>query len=93
MAAIPGLVMPLFAQKMFGALDSYTLLALPYFILAGSIMSAGGISQQLVDFARLWWAFPRRPRPCLDRRRDGVVGHFRLVDGGCGRDLLVSSRP
>jgi tripartite ATP-independent transporter DctM subunit len=53
MAAIPGLVMPLFAQKMFGALDSYTLLALPYFILAGSIMSAGGISQQLVDFARL----------------------------------------
>lgn len=53
MAAIPDLVMPLFAQKMFGALDSYTLLALPYFILAGSIMSAGGISQQLVDFARL----------------------------------------
>ncbi len=53
MAAIPELVMPLFAQKMFGALDSYTLLALPYFILAGSIMSAGGISQQLVEFARL----------------------------------------
>lgn len=53
MAATPELVMPLFAQKMFGALDSYTLLALPYFILAGSIMSAGGISQQLVDFARL----------------------------------------
>jgi tripartite ATP-independent transporter DctM subunit len=53
MAMVPELVMPLFAQKMFGALDSYTLLALPYFILAGSIMSAGGISQQLVDFARL----------------------------------------
>ena len=53
MAALPGVVMPLFAQKMFGALDSYTLLALPYFILAGSIMTAGGISQQLVDFARL----------------------------------------
>jgi tripartite ATP-independent transporter DctM subunit len=53
MAATPSLVMPLFAQKMFGALDSYTLLALPYFILAGSIMSAGGISQQLVEFARL----------------------------------------
>jgi tripartite ATP-independent transporter DctM subunit len=53
MAATPDLVMALFAQKMFGALDSYTLLALPYFILAGSIMSAGGISQQLVEFARL----------------------------------------
>src|SRR5918992_6293808 len=51
-AAIPGLVLPLFAQKTFAQLDSFTLLALPYFILAGSIMSAGGLSQQLVDFAR-----------------------------------------
>ncbi len=50
---IPDLVLPLFAQKMFGQLDSFTLLALPYFILAGSIMSAGGLSQQLVEFARV----------------------------------------
>lgn len=53
MALLPDVVMALFAQKMFGQLDSYTLLALPYFILAGSIMSVGGISQQLVEFARL----------------------------------------
>ena len=52
MAMLPGVVMPLFAQKMFGQLDSFTLLAMPYFILAGSIMTAGGISKQLVDFAR-----------------------------------------
>jgi tripartite ATP-independent transporter DctM subunit len=51
-AILPELVMPLFAQKMFGQLDSFTLLAMPYFILAGSIMTAGGISKQLVDFAR-----------------------------------------
>jgi len=51
-ALIPELVMPLFAQKMFAQLDSFTLLAMPYFILAGSIMTAGGISRQLVDFAR-----------------------------------------
>jgi tripartite ATP-independent transporter DctM subunit len=51
-AMLPELVMPLFAQKMFGQLDSFTLLAMPYFILAGSIMTAGGISKQLVDFAR-----------------------------------------
>jgi tripartite ATP-independent transporter DctM subunit len=51
-AALPELVMPLFAQKMFAQLDSFTLLAMPYFILAGSIMTAGGISKQLVDFAR-----------------------------------------
>ena len=42
-ALLPELVMPLFAQKMFGQLDSFTLLAMPYFILAGSIMTAGGI--------------------------------------------------
>src|SRR5262245_32107583 len=52
MALLPDVVMPLFAQKMFGQLDSFTLLAMPYFILAGSIMTAGGISKQLVDFAR-----------------------------------------
>ena len=52
-AAEPGLVLPLFAQKMFAQLDSFTLLALPYFILAGALMSAGGMSQQLVDFSRV----------------------------------------
>jgi tripartite ATP-independent transporter DctM subunit len=52
-AAEPGVVMPMFAQKTFTQLDSYTLLALPFFILAGVLMSAGGMSQQLVDFARV----------------------------------------
>ena len=52
-AAVPDLVLPLFAQKMFAQLDSFTLLALPYFILAGALMSASGMSQQLVDFSRV----------------------------------------
>jgi TRAP-type mannitol/chloroaromatic compound transport system permease large subunit len=52
-AAVPNLVLPLYAQKMFAQLDSFTLLALPYFILAGSLMSAGGMSKQLVDFSRV----------------------------------------
>jgi tripartite ATP-independent transporter DctM subunit len=52
-AAVPELVLPLYAQKMFAQLDSFTLLALPYFILAGALMSAGGMSQQLVEFSRV----------------------------------------
>lgn len=52
-AATPNLVLPLFAQKTFAQLDSFTLLALPYFILAGGLMSAGGMSQQLVEFSRV----------------------------------------
>ncbi len=50
--AVDGLVLALFPQKMFGQINSFTLLALPYFILAGSLMSKGGISTHLVTFAR-----------------------------------------
>jgi tripartite ATP-independent transporter DctM subunit len=47
----PGLVPALFPQKMFAMLDNFSLLALPYFILAGELISAGGISKRLVEFA------------------------------------------
>lgn len=49
--AIPDLVTAMFPQKMFTMLDKFSLLAMPYFILAGSIMSQGGISKKLVEFA------------------------------------------
>jgi tripartite ATP-independent transporter DctM subunit len=49
--SVPQLVLPLFPQKMFTTLDSFSLLALPYFILAGELMAKGGISRKLVDFA------------------------------------------
>ena len=39
------------AQKMVGGLDSFPLLAVPFFILAGQLMSHGGVSQRLVNFA------------------------------------------
>ncbi|MFC2949702.1 TRAP transporter large permease [Virgibacillus sediminis] len=38
-------------QRMFSALDSFPLLAAPFFILAGKIMEHGGISEKLVQFA------------------------------------------
>jgi tripartite ATP-independent transporter DctM subunit len=47
----PQLVLQLFPQKMFTTLDSFSLLALPYFILAGELMAKGGISRKLVEFA------------------------------------------
>ena len=40
-----------FPQKMFTMLDSFSLLAMPYFILAGELMSRGGMSKRLVEFA------------------------------------------
>jgi C4-dicarboxylate transporter, DctM subunit len=39
------------AQKTFAGLDSFTLLAVPFFLLAGSLMNRGGVTQRLVDFA------------------------------------------
>lgn len=38
-------------QAAFESLDSFSLMAVPFFILAGNIMQAGGISQRLVNLA------------------------------------------
>lgn len=38
-------------QNAFAALDSFPLLAIPFFILAGNLMSLGGISSRIVEFA------------------------------------------
>ena len=40
-----------FASIMINGVDSFPLLAIPYFILAGALMEAGGISRQIVNFA------------------------------------------
>lgn len=40
------------AQTMFGAVNSYPLLAVPLFVLAGVIMEYGGLSRRLIDVAR-----------------------------------------
>lgn len=41
-----------FAQQAGTALDSFSLLAIPFFILAGYIMAQGGIAKRLIDAAR-----------------------------------------
>lgn len=40
------------AQQIYAALDKYPLVAVPFFILAGNLMEAGGISERMVDFAK-----------------------------------------
>jgi tripartite ATP-independent transporter DctM subunit len=42
----------LVAQRMFTGIDSFPLMAIPLFILAGNLMSAGGISYRLVELAK-----------------------------------------
>ena len=40
------------AQRMATGLDSFSLLAIPFFVLAGQIMNKGGIARRLVAFAK-----------------------------------------
>ena len=42
----------LVAQKLMNSIDSFPLMAIPFFILAGNLMEAAGISGRLVEFAR-----------------------------------------
>ena len=42
------------AQRSFSGIDSFSLLALPFFTLAGNIMNKGGIANRLVRLARLF---------------------------------------
>ena len=49
--AMSGISFEIVAQRMFTSNNSFPLLAIPFFILAGEIMSTGGMSRRLVDFA------------------------------------------
>lgn len=44
--------MSFYIQTLFSASDSFPLLAVPFFILAGEIMSTGGIARRLVGFVQ-----------------------------------------
>ncbi|MBT3066818.1 TRAP transporter large permease [Rhodoferax sp. U11-2br] len=44
----------LLAQNLVGGVDSFPLLAVPFFILAGELMNAGGISQRIIAMAQAW---------------------------------------
>ncbi len=47
-AGIPVVVMP---QKMYAGMDSFVLLSIPGFILAGKLMNQGGITHRIIRFA------------------------------------------
>lgn len=46
------------SQRIFGGLDSFTIMAIPFFVLTGIIMERGGIARRIIDFsnALIGWA-------------------------------------
>lgn len=56
------------AQRLFTGIDSFSLLALPFFILAGNIMNSGGIAMKLINLAKL-----------IGGRLPGALSHANVV--------------
>jgi len=53
-AAYAGISMGVITRTMIRSVDSFALLAIPFFILAGEIMGSGGISDRLFNLARVF---------------------------------------
>jgi C4-dicarboxylate transporter DctM subunit len=64
-----------FAQRMFTAVDSFPLMAIPLFMLAGSLMGHGGITRRIINLAL---AFVGNLRGCLGH----VVAISGIIMGG-----------
>jgi len=61
-------LLPMVPQRMYAGTTSFTLLAIPFFILAGNLMNTGGITHRLVRFAQ-----------CLIGHIRGGLGHVTVV--------------
>ena len=53
MSLDPAAASTVIAQRMASGLDSFALLAIPFFILAGQLMNRGGIARRLIDLAKV----------------------------------------
>ena len=49
---VEGGAMASMPQRMFAALDSFPLLAVPAFVLAGELMNTGGVTRRIVNFSK-----------------------------------------
>lgn len=67
---IGGYPLQVVVQRMFTAVDSFALMAIPFFMLAGGLMDKGGITKRIVDFANALVGFLR-----------GGLAHIAIVSG------------
>lgn len=56
----------LVVQQFIGGINSFSLLAVPFFMLAGELMNKGGITKRIVDVVYIWVGrFPGRSGICI----------------------------
>jgi TRAP-type transport system large permease protein len=75
----------LLLQRLFAGIDSFPLMALPFFILAGELMTAGGVTTRIVRFAQ-----------CFVGHRPAGLGQVSILSslmlaGGSGSAVADSS--
>lgn len=68
------------AQSMFTGINSFPLMAIPFFVLAGNLMGEGGISKKLVNFVNLFFS---RIRGGLAMVAIGASMIFAAISGSC----------
>ena len=68
------------AQSMFNGINSFPLMAIPFFILAGNMMGEGGISKKLVTFVNLLFS---RITGGLAMVAIGASMFFAAISGSC----------
>lgn len=73
-------------QRMFGSLDSFTIMAIPLFMLAGNLMSSGGISKRLTDFCDAILGWMPGGKCCID----SVLYDFGSITGSRQQPVLQS---
>ena len=66
MAFLPNVELITVTQRMLSGLNSFTLLAVPMFIMAANLMNIGNISQQLVNFC------VAKSKTCVPTISDGM---------------------
>lgn len=69
-------------QKMVSGIDSFLLIAVPLFILAGNLMNAGKITEKIFDTAKELVGWIPRAWPCQRGGQHHFRRHVRLR---CGR--------
>ena len=79
---VVGLPLAVIPQKMYAGMDSFVLLSIPGFILAGNLMNHGGITVRIVRFANAVRGLAARRLGTFEYRRlHAVRRHFRNRGG------------
>jgi C4-dicarboxylate transporter, DctM subunit len=86
---VSGTSLRLLAQYLIVNLDSFTLLAIPFFVLAGELMVRGGVAQRLIDVAKVMVGHVRGGLGQVNVMTSCI---FATMSGSASADAAATSR-